>query len=154
MAFRSSIIVNFRFDPRFGRQGNDPILGEETALFRKIREQGLQGVWVPSAKVRHYLPRERCTPKYIRKYAAGFGRTLVREQGVRGVKFLFGAPRWLYRNYLHLRWKSFSERILRQPKWAVTYFQAALIKGMISESRAQFKAASLQATGESKTEIP
>ncbi len=154
MAFRRCVFEKWGYNPRLGRRATDPILGEESELFRTLRKKGLEGVWVPTAKVRHYVPRERITSNYIWDYGTGYGRTLTRTKGTPEGRILFGAPRWLYRTYWDLRYKSFLQRLMHRPWWAVTYFQAAVINGKISECRAQFKAASLRSIGESKTEIP
>jgi hypothetical protein len=38
------------------------VLGEETALFARARQQGLEGIWIPAAEVTNGIPPEQLTP--------------------------------------------------------------------------------------------
>ena len=78
-----------------GRKGSESMLGEETVLIRHLKADGVQGIWVPSAKVRHYIPRERGSRRYLRSYNHGIGRTDVRMgESSEPVANWGGVPRW------------------------------------------------------------
>lgn len=74
-------------------------LGEETELQKRLLELGCRGVYVPGAKVWHWVPAERCTLRWARRrrYQASLTRTLQGEPPGRDVPKVAGAPRWLWR---------------------------------------------------------
>jgi glycosyltransferase involved in cell wall biosynthesis len=78
MAFRRSALAGERFDARFGRVGAERVAGEETAFLFRLQEQGLEGVWVPEARIRHRVSMAQITTERLRKDFAGRGRTRVR----------------------------------------------------------------------------
>ncbi len=71
MAFRTEALRTCRFDPNLGRAGKSEIRGEETALVRDLRSKGFRGVWVPGARVSHFVTRERLTRRYVWSYYHG-----------------------------------------------------------------------------------
>jgi glycosyltransferase involved in cell wall biosynthesis len=68
------------YDPRLGHRREDRIGGEEMKLLRELMSQGGEGWWVPGARVRHVIPSERMTTRYLRTYYRGHGRYLERTQ--------------------------------------------------------------------------
>lgn len=75
-AVRRHELNSVRCNPRLGRRpGNYWLVGEETQLFAKLLAQGVQGWWVPAAKVRHRIPPHRQTVGYLRQYFIGCGKT-------------------------------------------------------------------------------
>ena len=100
MAFRTSAVGAERFDPALGRMAADCVLGDETQLLARLRAKGHCGVWVPEARVRHYVPASRTTVGYFWRYYHGLGKTAIRMgEGLSTEgKVLFGAPRWWYRS--------------------------------------------------------
>jgi glycosyltransferase involved in cell wall biosynthesis len=141
MAFRLAVMRRFRFDPNLGRNGDDGILGDETALFKTLRNEGVRGVWIPSASVKHFAPRARLTRKYLWDYFHGVGRTELRMNGFTNTgKCWNGAPRWLYRQALEKGAHSFFQRLWSRSAWVPAYTQAAWYSGMIAELRHQSRA--------------
>jgi hypothetical protein len=135
MAFRMAIQKICRFDAHLGRTGTTAILGEETAVFRRLRKEGHRGLWVPAARVAHYVTAERMSVKYVWNYFHGAGQTEIRlGERLRGRR-LWGAPRWLYKKYWLSRAQSCLCRLMRHPAWARAYTRAAVLAGMIDESR-------------------
>ena len=112
------------------------MLGEEVGLVRALRAQGLHGVWVPSARVRHHLPARRLTLEYLWEYNLGVGRTAVRLDGIPPGRRIAGIPRWLYTRYARLRCWYHLQRWLGRPRWVETLVRAAHVSGMIRECRA------------------
>ena len=60
----------FRYDPALGRRGRAGSLGEETVVLRALLSGGATGWWVPEAGVVHWIPAERQTVTYLRRYFA------------------------------------------------------------------------------------
>lgn len=150
MAFRRSILKGKLFNPELGRMANEGILGEESAFFRSLRAEGVQGVWVPDAQVKHYIPSQRMTLGYLWDFFHGAGRTDVRMDGPPDHdpstgSLLWGAPRWLYRQRLELWVRAYWRRLLRRPDWVRSYGLAARVSGVICETRRLHAAASTAA---------
>ncbi len=79
MAFRTSTLRRYGFDSTLGACGGTRLLGEETQVMRRMQGDGLRGVWVPDAKVKHRIPPERLTLAYLAGYYAALGRSTARE---------------------------------------------------------------------------
>ena len=86
-AVRSAVQRRHLFDPTLGRVGDALLSGDENELMRRMLADGHAGVWLPEARVSHFVPRERMTLDYVRHYYRGIGRTDVRVRGG-------GAPPW------------------------------------------------------------
>ncbi len=139
MAFRTRLLKEHRFDPNLGLTGDNAILGEETTLIADLRSKGIAGVWVPQARVKHFVVKKRLTRRYLWKYFQGVGRTCVRQNLVedlpQGEAKWGGVPRWLFRrmaeSWLRAHWK----RLCSNKEWVSAYKRAAIDTGIIAESR-------------------
>jgi hypothetical protein len=78
MAVRREALRLASFDERVGRRGDEQVRGSEDSLFRSLQRQQVPGVWVPAAKVNHYVPRCRANLKYFWSYYDGNGRSRAR----------------------------------------------------------------------------
>ena len=74
-AVRRAAQLAFPYDHRLGRNGSKAIGGEETQVLRQMLAAGHHGQWVPTAKVRHFLPRKRLTLAYVQRFYHGVGQT-------------------------------------------------------------------------------
>ena len=140
MAFRTELLRGAKFDPALGRTGTAMLGGEETAVMNRLKDAGHFGVWVGTARVKHFIPRERLSTDYVWRYFHGQGRTQHRQTrpdwpGPR----LFGAPRWLVRKYLSARLRSLLLAPGGGSGWLDNYTDAASVRGMIDEFRATAK---------------
>jgi glucosyl-dolichyl phosphate glucuronosyltransferase len=95
-AVRTPVLRRYPFDPALGFRPDTRIPGEETALIRQVLDDGHTGWWVPEARVRHFLPRERQTTRYLWQYYAGKGEEWSLTAGNSGSHW-FGKPRWMWR---------------------------------------------------------
>jgi glucosyl-dolichyl phosphate glucuronosyltransferase len=102
MAFRINEQRAFLFDPTIGRRPGGPPGGggDETDVFRRMEARGIEGWWVPGAIVRHYIPPERQSIAYLRRYFMGYGEFLARTEEPSPAPRLFGKPRWMWRSVL------------------------------------------------------
>jgi hypothetical protein len=68
-------------------------------MIERLLARGFQGVYVEDAEVAHYVPRERCSPRWIlgRAYRTGLQAGLVYTDRC---QLLFGVPRWMARKCL------------------------------------------------------
>lgn len=86
-----------RFDPELGRRGDVLAAGEEWAVLLELLAEGASGRWVPGARVKHVIPAERQSVRYLRRYYTGNGMSLGRTRRVAGERMLLGRPRWAWR---------------------------------------------------------
>jgi len=125
-----------RYDPNFGYGSETAPLGEETVLIRKILSQGHEGVWVPDAPVEHVIPPERQTTHYLRRYYAGYGKTLAylaTQENRAGWATLFGMPRWAVRGAVTNAFLYIATRYLAPPEvWCRYLVNAATCYGQIT----------------------
>jgi glycosyltransferase involved in cell wall biosynthesis len=137
MAFRTAVLRKHRFDPRLGRIGNGMLSGEEVAVFEGIAADGGSGVWVASARVRHFIPAARLTTNYVWKFFHGLGRTAHRQRGADPrLPRLFGAERWAVRRYVAARARSLLLAPWGGADWLNSFTAAAVARGIMDESRA------------------
>jgi glycosyltransferase involved in cell wall biosynthesis len=134
MALRRGAFQHVRFDPSLGLNGKErAIRGEEVRYIDELRKLGVRGVWVPSARVRHVIQTDQMTLEYVWRYFEALGRWRVRNSVPDRSTRLFGAPRWLYREYWQLRAKYPLQRVAQHPRWLETYVNAAETRGRIVE---------------------
>jgi glycosyltransferase involved in cell wall biosynthesis len=135
MAFRTELLRRFPFNPRLGRRGSVMVSGDESSLFRQMRAAGHAGVWVGSARVRHFIPVERLSARFLRRWYEGAGMTHVRMEGLPpGVRY-FRVPRHMVRQYLTERAKALVFGVHKGKPWVRAFKSAAMVYGMMRESR-------------------
>jgi glucosyl-dolichyl phosphate glucuronosyltransferase len=67
-----------RFREDLGRGSRLHCGGEETELLRRVSQTGAMGVWVPDARVQHWIPVERQSLRSVELYWQGIGAQQVR----------------------------------------------------------------------------
>ncbi|MBK8017588.1 MAG: glycosyltransferase family 2 protein [Betaproteobacteria bacterium] len=97
---RTDVQRMHRYDPALGRNGRRVVLGEEVDVVRRILAAGHEGWWVPEAGVRHWIPAERLSKRYVAEYFRGLGRTCSLTEPCEDAARWFGVPRWWYRELL------------------------------------------------------
>jgi glucosyl-dolichyl phosphate glucuronosyltransferase len=105
----------YPYDPRLGRQPGTFIGGEETAVVNAMLDGGIEGWWVPGARVKHYTPRTRQTIRYLRGFYFGDGERFGLEPVEDGIAMLFRAPRFLWRQAITAESKYRFHRYLSDP---------------------------------------
>lgn len=133
MAFRRAAVAGRSFDVNIGPHADDRICGEETKFCRELAEDGVQGVWIPSAKVQHYVVDERMTVGYIRKYWTGVGRTDARLERGSGDD----SPRWVYRSLVAAHARYLWQRATNHADWVKSLMEASRLRGVLIEYRAR-----------------
>jgi hypothetical protein len=135
MAFRTEVLRQFPFNPRLGRRGAGMLSGDESSIFRQMRAAGHSGVWVGSARLRHYIPAERLSVDFLRRWYEGAGMTHVRMEGLPpGVRY-FRIPRHMVRQYLTERAKALVFGVRKGKPWVRAFKTAAMVYGMMREAR-------------------
>lgn len=80
-AVRREVQREYRYNPDLGPSGTGRLICEETEVIASMMEDGQAGVWIPGARIRHVIPPERMTRKYIRSYFFGLGQSRRRMRG-------------------------------------------------------------------------
>lgn len=79
-AIRGDIQRAHRYDTRLGRRGNDLGAADETTLLRTLLAEGHRGLWVPAARVKHFIPKERLGRQYLQENFFHQGRVATIKQ--------------------------------------------------------------------------
>ncbi len=116
MAIKRAAHLRHAFDPSIGPQPGSSIRGEEWMLVRELRRGGSQVVWVPEAKVQHFVPRARQTEAYVRAWFQGSGKLLARIDTRRGLGMWFGRPLWLWREWIEHSFRARFGRFTSPPE--------------------------------------
>jgi glycosyltransferase involved in cell wall biosynthesis len=118
MAIRRAAHLRRRFNTSIGPQPGSSIRGEEWMLVRELRRDGAQVVWVPEARVQHFIPRARQNERYVRDWFYGNGELLARIDATPGVGLWFGRPLWLWREWVEYGFRAQFGRFASPPeKW-------------------------------------
>jgi hypothetical protein len=91
-----------------GKVDNSLIAGEDRDLCVRLFRSGLfSGLYDPSLVVHHFVPGERLTRRYFRRWFYWHGRTIARmadsiytELDLERVPHVAGVPRFVYREFL------------------------------------------------------
>jgi glycosyltransferase involved in cell wall biosynthesis len=136
MAFRTNLLQNIRFNPMLGRVGSDLLSADDHDVCKRFCIQGFWGLWVGSARVQHYIPRERLTMTYIQRWFYGAGRTDVRLKRVAEGTMLCGVPRWVLRCYVEAQFITWCLFPWKTTLWFQAFRNSAILRGIIDEYRA------------------
>jgi len=108
MAVRGKVFdKGVKFDTERGPKGSNYIMGSETSLTIKLEREGHKAAYLPKAFVQHQIRQEQMKLSWIYGRAFRYGRTLFTLEKLKGVKLLFGAPRYLYRYMLNMQFRQF-----------------------------------------------
>lgn len=86
------------YHPDLGPTSGHIMLGDDQDLFDRLMEAGLRGHYRPDLIIFHYVPPERLTKRYYRRWCFWNGVSLgvIDRHRPAPVKYLAGVPRWLY----------------------------------------------------------
>jgi glucosyl-dolichyl phosphate glucuronosyltransferase len=131
-AFKTAVQRQYLYNPILGRRPGSNLGGEETEVMRQMMAAGHTGWWVPRAKVRHFIPRERQTTRYVRRIFGGHGELSGLSLNGTEVPRLFGRPRWLWREAIlaegRYRW---SRATAASERWLPRLIDAARAWGRL-----------------------
>lgn len=131
MALRRQLHVQEPFDTNLGPNPKTLVRGEEMVVVRRLLQAGEKGRWVPGARVRHVIPRDRQTIRYLRRYYLGSGQLLDYLQEPHGPGFL-GRPLWLWRQAIEGEIKYRFLRVFGKPeRWIREFILASVAWGQL-----------------------
>lgn len=99
-AFAGDLRAAGGFNPDFGPGSPTGSTGQETEMQRRLLSMGLIAMYVPQARVWHYVPKDRCTPAWAleRIYRNGIQDGLFARRG--NSKSWTLPPWWITSRYL------------------------------------------------------
>ncbi len=132
-AIRTAVQRRYRYDPNLGVKGGGRLGGEETAVARQMLADGLHGQYLPDAQVKHYVPVEHQTLKFLRRHYYCQGVVLSKYHKRPNSATLFGHPRWLWRAWLESELKYRLGRLTASPEvWIEHLISASKLRGELS----------------------
>lgn len=135
MAMRRSAIRGMRFDTALGRSGEELLSGEETEFLRRLQaDSGRSGVWVADARVRHFIPAERLSASYLRRYYEGLGLSAGSRADPEG-RTVLGVPPWTWREYVERTAVYLARWPVKDEPWVEAFRRRAWLAGYIRGRR-------------------
>ena len=134
-AFRADVQRRYSYDPSLGLRPGANVRGEEVKVMRQMLADGLTGWWVPEARVRHYIPRDRQTLRHLRQFFGGQGEQRGRDLPSLDAPQWFGRPRWLWRRALTAEARFWRIRVTSGPEaWLTELKETAKVWGELRGS--------------------
>lgn len=117
-----------------GRAG----LGDEEDIQDRLLGLGLRPVYLPDALVYHWVPRDRCSPRWVLKRAFLIGKAEGLRHKPDG-KSLCGIPRWMYRELLSKTTNWVRHQLSRYPqeRFQSTYELAYFLGWIVGTRRSR-----------------
>lgn len=122
MAVRANVQQRYLFDPKLGLKPGVSIRGEEIAVFNAMVRDGLEGRWVPGAKVQHVIQKNRQTIGYLRSFYRGMGQLHALNMNREEAAYLLGAPRWAWRSAVQNELLFWLKRYCFKPESWIDHF--------------------------------
>jgi glycosyltransferase involved in cell wall biosynthesis len=141
-AFAGDIRKAGGFDSRFGPGGSSGSVGQESDMQQRLLELGVRPVFLPEARVWHYVPPERCSPDWIigRDYRYGILDAIKSHPRPTNS---WGIP-WWYLRRLGRTWIRYQATRLGGDRMNAFlakrdfYYQKGLVKGLWSARETRF----------------
>ena len=120
------------YDPELGRRPGSMVGSEETSVMLALLEEGAEGWWVPAAHVRHFIPSERQTVGYLRRFYEGQGEQSGRASTSDGRFMLANRPSWMWREAMAAEIGYRLQRTFLPPeRWLPALKRTAFLRGRL-----------------------
>ena len=95
---RSTLARVGAYSTSLGPTGKLLLRGEDDEMYHRLLAAGARGFYLPDLIIHHYVPAERLTKRYFRRWCLwrGVGMGLLDRRHKQATTYLFGVPRWLY----------------------------------------------------------
>lgn len=138
MAMHGECLRNYPYDPHLGVRPGSRVGGEETDVVRRALRDGATGWWIPTAKVRHYIPPHRQTLEYLRGWFYAYGLYLGRSDHADKSKKLLGRPRWLWKQAVIAECRYQIDRKTKPATvWMESLIRASVSRGQLRSPKHQ-----------------
>jgi glycosyltransferase involved in cell wall biosynthesis len=88
------------YEVSLGRTGKGLMSCEDELMYRRLIAAGFRGIYLPELVVYHFIPAERLTRRYHRRWCWGLGNSLAVLAGLENkpeAHTVLGIPRWRFR---------------------------------------------------------
>ena len=84
------------YSPKLGRSGKGLLSEEDAEFYRRLISAGVQGMYVPDLMIDHYIPADRLTRNYHRRwcYWRGVSQGYADRKSRESLSYLLGVPRY------------------------------------------------------------
>lgn len=133
MAVRAAEQRAHLYDAGRGRQPGPLLLsGEESDVLGQIRAAGGAGIWVPDARVTHWISPDRQSISYLRRYYEG--RFFAKARATPPAEL--PAPQRLWGELLRSELSYLRGRLARRPEtWVTALKRASRLRGILAARR-------------------
>lgn len=129
MAARTSIMRQFRFDPRLGPKGRGMRKGDDTEMVRAILEAGHTGRWVHGATLKHFVVAERMRTRYLYDFYRAHSEVVSEIERTQGSEQRF--PWWAVRMWCEETCVRFLTAPTRSDRWFSALRKSAFAHGRL-----------------------
>jgi glycosyltransferase involved in cell wall biosynthesis len=130
MAVRSAEQKQSLYDPSLGPRPGSGIRGEEITLVKRLLAEGAEGWWLPDARIRHFVPAQRQSLRFIREWYRGWGEYLAQLPEQQRTRKFLGRPLWLWRAVVESELRFRYRKMVGQPEeWMVDLKAASVALG-------------------------
>lgn len=100
-AFREDLLEAGGFTKGLGPDARYRTMGQEVDMQQRLLEHGCTGIYVPGAKVQHWVPARQCTLGWVRdRWRKQSLSKVLLEPAYSDAPRLGGVPRFVWRTYL------------------------------------------------------
>jgi GT2 family glycosyltransferase len=101
--FAQTLLTEGGFNPALGVGSVGNPVGEEFDLQQRLFDKGYEGVYVPGARVWHYVPRSRCSARWaLKRHERVWFTNGKMDTTQHDGPHIAGAPRWMWRQLISL----------------------------------------------------
>ena len=104
------------YDPDLGYRPGRLVGWEETEVILALLAGGAKGWWVPGAALRHHVPKQRQTTKYLRTHFYNRGIYYGSRWNEIDKRLFFGRPRWLWKRVVESELKYRLHKVWSKPE--------------------------------------
>ena len=120
------------FNPDFGKKGDDQGLGDDVEFCTRVRNEGFLTLYLPEPLVWHEVESTRLTVPSMKRFYYELGYRRGRgKMFPRHTKWLFGAPRYLFKEFVTSILRSLGYRIFDLGKSRYYMFNFHYIRGLL-----------------------
>ena len=93
--YRRELLPPGPFDPELGPVGTTRLIGNDTALAKRLAARGVRILYVPDLRVRHIIQPSQMAPAFLWRRAYQRARTLAHQGMVAPARTVGGIPLWM-----------------------------------------------------------
>lgn len=137
---RRVIDSGLKFNPNIGPNGVDYVMGSETEFLLRVTQAGFRCAFIPKAVVFHQIREDQLTLEWLAGRAVRQGKGSAAVSELPTGKYLFGAPRYLYKKVILHKLFMITSRLKQDHKQYYSHLiRHNFLKGQIDQYRVRSK---------------